>query len=307
LRASRKEDTVVRTILLPLDGSDLARHALPFATFLASATGARLVLTHAYRPRTLDPETDPELDLIREHADLASGLRERGVHAATWLSYGEPGPSIVDLAADLRADLIVMSTHGRGGVGQMMYGSVAEYVAHHSPVPVILVTSRSRTRWVDGQPPRLLVPLDGSGHAERALAPACTLADTLDADLLLLHATDPSADAGIPLERSHVEERRDGARRYLEGVAEPLRAEGRRVEVRVEAGPPADVIAGVANELDSCLVVMATHGRGALSRLLLESIASETLHKLTAPVYLVRPHPAAEAVASGPLVGQAHG
>jgi hypothetical protein len=69
---------VVRTILLPVDGSNLARHALPFATFLASATGARLVLTHAYRPRALDPETDPELDPIR--ADLTDA---RPMHVVT--------------------------------------------------------------------------------------------------------------------------------------------------------------------------------------------------------------------------------
>ena len=136
---------MVSTILIPLDGSDLAWHALTFATFLARSTQARLVLLHAYQPKTPDPEADPELDLIREHADLASGLRERGVHATTWLSYDEPGPAIVKTAADLQADLIIMSTHGRGGVGQMIYGSVAEYVARHSPSrPSWLRRSRGR-------------------------------------------------------------------------------------------------------------------------------------------------------------------
>jgi nucleotide-binding universal stress UspA family protein len=132
IRGRTKEDTMVSTILVPLDGSDLARRALPFATALAQATGARLVLLHAYQPKSPDPQADLELDLIQEQVDLASGLRERGVHATTWLSYAEPGPAIVETAADLNADLIVMSTHGRGSVGQMMYGSVAEYVARRS-------------------------------------------------------------------------------------------------------------------------------------------------------------------------------
>ena len=173
---------MVSTMLTPLDGSDLARHVLPFATFLARATHARLVLLHAYQPRTREPGADPELDLIREQADLASGLRERGVHATTWLSYAEPGPAIVKAAADLQADLIVMSTHGRGGLGQMMYGSLAEYVARSSHVPVILVTAKSRSRWVDERPLRVLVPLDGSPHAEGALRPASDLARTLHAE-----------------------------------------------------------------------------------------------------------------------------
>src|SRR5215207_4350081 len=140
--ADPEEDAMVSTILIPLDGSELARHALPFATFLARATQARLVLLHAYRSQGQAPKPDSELDLIQEHADLASGLRERGVHATTWLSYDEPGPAIVKTAADLQADLIVMSTHGRGGVGQLIYGSVAEHVSQHSSVPVILVTSK---------------------------------------------------------------------------------------------------------------------------------------------------------------------
>jgi nucleotide-binding universal stress UspA family protein len=284
---------MVSTILVPLDGSDLARHALPFATFLARATQARLVVLHAYQSRKIDPEADPELDLIQEHADLASGLRERGVHATTWLSYDEPGPAIVKTAADLKADLIVMSTHGRGGVGQLMYGSVAEHVVRHAPVLVILVTAKSCCRWVDESPLRILVPLDGTAHSEAAVGPASALAHTLRAGLLVLRAPEPLLERGMPWE-PHWSPRRqqimDEARRYLEDVAGPLRADGHNVEVRVETGPPSDAIARVANELGSAIVVMATHGRGALSRLFVESVASETLRKLTVPVCLVRTH-----------------
>ena len=283
---------MISTILVPLDGSALARHALPFATFTARAMRARLILLHAYRSRSGDPETNPELDLIQEHADLASGLRERGVHASTWLSYAEPGPAIVHTAADLQADLIVMSTHGRGGVGQLMYGSVAEYVARHSAVPVILVTSKSRSRWADELPLHVVVPLDGTAHAEAALGPAGDLARALHADLLLLTAAEPSLDPAMPW-RAHdgTAWRRaiDEAQQYLERAAMPLRADGHRVELRVEIGPPADAIADAANELSAAIVVMATHGRGALSRLVVESVASETLRKLTVPVCLVRP------------------
>jgi nucleotide-binding universal stress UspA family protein len=293
---------MIGTILVPLDGSELARHALPFATFLARATHARLVLLHAYRPETLDAEADPELDLIQEHDDLARGLRERGVHATTWLSYAEPGPAIVETAADLRADAIVMSTHGRGGVGQLMYGSVAEYVARHAAVPVILVTSKSRSRWADGPPPRVVVPLDGTAHAEAALGPAADLARAVRADLLLLMAPEPPFDSAVPWHAQGGpawQRAIDRARQYLERTAVPLRADGHRVELRVEIGPPADAIADAANELGAAIVVMATHGRGALSRLLVESVAAETLRKLTVPVCLVRPRQGVAEVAVG--------
>ena len=72
----------------------------------------------------------------------------------------------------------------------------------------------------------------------------------------------------------------------------------RQHETRVETGSPPDAIARVADELSSCLVVMATHGRGPLSRLLVESVAAQTLQKLTVPVYLVRPRRSVEDVSA---------
>ena len=283
---------MVATILIPLDGSDLARHALPHATFLARAAHARLVLLHAYQPKAVDAEADPELDLIQEHADLVSGFRERGVHASTWLSYDAPGPAIVKTATDLDVDLIVMSTHGRGGVGQLVYGSVAEHVLRHSSAPVMLVTSKSRSRWVDEVPLTVVVPLDGTLHSEIALGPAGDLARALRASLLLVRAPKLPLDPGMPWRLQDGPEQQrlvDDARQYLERVAGPVRADGWQVETRVEAGPPADAIGRVADEPSSAIVVMATHGRGPLSRLLLGSVASETLRKVAVPVLLVRP------------------
>jgi nucleotide-binding universal stress UspA family protein len=288
---------MVSTILVPLDGSDLARHALPFASFLAGATGARLVLMHAYQATAQQAEADPELDLVQEHADLASGLRARGVHATTWLSYERPGPAIVRTAADLGVDLIVMSTHGRGGVSQLLFGSVAEHVLQRASTPVVLVTAQSGPRWDETLPMRILVPLDGTRHAEAALEPASDLARTLRADLVLVRAPEPAYDSGAPWQRhgSPGQQRAHGdALRYLEDTARPLRLDGHRVELRVESGPPSDAIARAAGGLGPALVVMATHGRGTLTRLLVESVAAETLRKLTVPVLLVRPGRAGE-------------
>jgi nucleotide-binding universal stress UspA family protein len=187
----------------------------------------------------------------------------------------------------------------------MMYGSVAEYVARHSAVPVILVTSKSRARWSDDVPLRVVVPLDGTPHSETALGPAGELARALHADLLLLTAAEPPADSAVPWharDGTGWQRAIDQAQQLLERVAMPLRADGHQVELRVEVSPPADAIADVANELGAVIIVMATHGRGPLSRLLVESVASETLRKLTVPVCLVRPHRAeTEAVGELPL------
>ena len=289
------------TILVPLDGSDLARRALPYAAFLAKATHARLILLHAYVAARAGATADPELDTIVELGDLASDLREQGVNAATWLIYDEAGAAIVQAVADLHANLIVMSTHGRGGLSRLMHGSVAEYVLRHVSVPVALVTAHCRPCWTDDSPLSIVVPLDGTTFAEEALGPARELAGLLPADLVLLHALEPGEDRDSPwrLPWTH-EERRllDEARGHLEETAAPLREAGLTVETRAEVGGVATSIARLANDRGAALVVMATHGRGALSRLVLESVTVEALQQLRAPILLVRPGQADQPPAS---------
>ena len=280
------------TILVPLDGSDLAMRALPYAVRLARANRARLVLLHAASAKAVESNATAEVDTVLAQDDLADHLRERGVRATTWLVYGDAGPAIADAAVDLRADLIVMSTHGRGGLGRLVHGSVADYVLRHVPVPVVLVTAKSVPAWTDGHSLRVLVPLDGSSFAEKALGPASELAETLRADLVLLRTAELSSASGIaPWSQSGRPHQQalDEAMQYLEQVAVPLRAAGHRTALRVAAGHPADMIASVAADLSPGLVVMATHGRGMLSRLVLESVAAEVLRRLTVPVLLVRP------------------
>jgi nucleotide-binding universal stress UspA family protein len=280
------------TILVPLDGSSLSRHALPYASFLAQAMNARLVLFHAYRAKTDDVETDPELDLVREQADLANGLRQRGVNATTWLSYDEPGAAIVTAAADLRADLIVMSTHGRGGVSQLMYGSVADHVVRSSGVPILLVTANARPRWTDNCRLSVLVPLDGSAFAETALGPASELARLLGAKIVLLRIPSPDVGWKAPWQSRHRRGSQgvlEEAERYLEHLSAGPRVAGHDVEMRVEIGPADQVIAGVADELSPTLVLMTTHGRGVVSRFAVESVAADVLRNVAAPVLLLRP------------------
>lgn len=279
------------TILVPLDGSDLARRALPYAASLAAATRARLILLHAYLPMGTNAD-DTGLAAIVELGELATELRRQGINAATWLLYEAAGPAIGRAVADLHIDLIVMSTHGRGGVSRLVHGSVAEAVLRRVAVPVMLVTAHCRPRWPEGSPFSIVVPLDGSAFAEEALGPARELAGPLQAELVLVHALESGEDREAPwqLPWSH-EERRlmDEARRSLEDVAAPLRGAGLAVDTRVEIGAASAVIARLANDRSAALVVMATHGRGALSRLVLESVTVETLQQLQAPLLLVRP------------------
>lgn len=153
-------------ILVPLDGSDLSAAILPHATELARRFNAELILLQAVTPLTqLVAQTAPTaLEATAPAASLELATEAHDAEAATarqylarttsalkrkrlrveWETVEEPpAAAILDRARDRRADLIAMSTHGRGGLGRLVFGSVADEVLRHSPVPVLLVRPAS--------------------------------------------------------------------------------------------------------------------------------------------------------------------
>lgn len=134
-------------ILVPLDGSPLAENALVAAQRLMDDhPDAKLMLLRAAEATTL-PGGDPiedQVAVVREAQDyldaMVARLRAGGVkdvEATVW--YGPPAPAIVEAARVSKADVIVMSTHGRSGVGRLLLGSVAESVLRGTPTPILLV------------------------------------------------------------------------------------------------------------------------------------------------------------------------
>lgn len=136
----------VRTILVPLDGSPLAETALPEAIELARQRGARLLLlraAEAHVPLAADP-TEAQVRVVQEAeaylAELKAELAATGttdVETSVW--YGPPAHAIVEAARLRHADLIVMTTHGRSGLGRLILGSVAESVLRGTTTPILLL------------------------------------------------------------------------------------------------------------------------------------------------------------------------
>jgi nucleotide-binding universal stress UspA family protein len=290
---------MVKTILLPLDGSPLAERALTYAAVLARRCEARVVLVRAVQAHTL-PGIDPSEAQIEvttsaeNYLNTVSGrLSADDIVTETHVYYDAPVHAILDAATRRRADLIVMSTHGRGGLSRMLYGSVADQILRHATIPILLVPSMVEHAWPSDGPLSLLVPLDGSELATEALPAADLLAEAFGAQLTLLRVVQPvpyplygEGYVYVPYdEDAEVAE----ARRYLDDRATGLSGGGARVETRVAVGEPAIVIGEVARQRDVDVVVMATHGHGGLSRVILGSVATATLRHTTAPLLLVRP------------------
>jgi nucleotide-binding universal stress UspA family protein len=291
----------IEAIVVALDGSALGQRAVPYAAALAEKVGGRLLLVRAAlaHPFFRDDLAAAQVAVIGEaEADLeatAKVLRADGLRVETRVCYGPAASSVVEEARLGQADLIVLSTHGRGGLGRWIYGSVADQVLRRAETPVLVVPPAASADWsAPGEAP-VLVPVDGSDLAEEALGPAAALAAALDGSLLLVRVIEPSYvgyvyGQGYPVApKLDVAEMLKAAEADLGALARRLRAEGHRVATRAEVGPPAQTIARIAAEVGASAIALATHGRGGLARLVMGSVATGLLQRADVPVLLVRP------------------
>jgi nucleotide-binding universal stress UspA family protein len=290
---------MVERILLPLDGSPFGERALPYALHLASATGARLILMHGHSPLVIAKE--PNFDVqafatqLRDGQGVVPHTAVAGIEieAVTHDIYMDKvAEGICETIAEQGADLVVMSTHGYGGLGRWLYGSVADQVIRQSPVPIVLVPVTCDHVWEDPVPFRIMVPLDGSAFAEEVLDPVGKLASALKAELLLVGASGPLDYAyadSVPHMRGGFDAALRETRDYLESVAYRVRADGHTVTVDAETGRAGPVIDGIARRRHVNLTAMATHGRSGMARATLGSVATELLQRSTVPLFLWHP------------------
>jgi nucleotide-binding universal stress UspA family protein len=140
-------------ILVAIDGSEFAVHALVVASRLATALSAQISLVHVIDPKLVAGETGVPADqlwamLRREGHDLldtAASTIPAQPHAWKFLREGAPWKEIVESAREWPADLIVVGTHGRSGLTRLLVGSTAEGVVRHGPCPVVVVPPTAAT------------------------------------------------------------------------------------------------------------------------------------------------------------------
>jgi len=324
-------------IVVPLDGSPRAERALPVAARIARASGGSIVLLRvAALPAEYAPAMyasalsaspfyaqellDAELARARYYlADVAQSEQLTGIRTETAVLSGAAAPEILAGAGGDQgppADLIVLCSRGRSGFTRWALGSVAQKVARHSPVPVLILregNAERADRLTEAAPPlRALVALDGSRVAEAALVPAAQLVAALASpERGALHL---ARIALLPTLRSEQEyQQHDGqvreqalheATTYLSTVADDLRhgvaAElGLKITWSVTVNEDvSDTLIRMAElgeetksyEVQGCnLIAMATHGRGGLQRWMLGSITERVLEGTKLPLLIIRP------------------
>jgi nucleotide-binding universal stress UspA family protein len=294
------ETVPARSILAPLDGSDMGVFVTPYVARVALALGMPVVVMRVVEwsawaasdsgyllaPKVYNEVTTAAMEAAQvESQYISDDLRSAGVSVRTVVERGNPRSDLLSLETGEHVALTVMATHGRSGLARAALGSVADYVARHGQSPVLLV--RASGPLVEHPAlERALIPLDGSQMSELTFEPLALVAGPLTRHVTLLRVIDPDEPAGASRQ----------AKRYLEEAkerVEKLLGEwGGACEVAIRWGAPGDEILRASQDYD--MVIMATHGKTGALRWAFGSVADEVIHSAVTPLLLTRPRTRAQ-------------
>jgi nucleotide-binding universal stress UspA family protein len=289
----------IKTILCPVDRSDISIRALAYATALAREYVARLSVLEVIDWR-LPPlsgtavdllEMPPEVqaDVLGHLHQLAAPARDVGVPTEVGIDVGPVVRRILERAADLAADLVVVGTHGRSGFDRLALGSVAEKVLRKAPCPVLTVPPAAVAPGSDRVFSTVLCAVDFSEPSADALRVAADLARRYRSALVLLHVVDwPFAGSDRPRPApglmGGLESRaQDDLAALVADIPAPP-----QVSTVVLTGRPRDEILTCARQRDADLIVLGVSGHGAVERALLGSTAHGVIRQSDCPVLTVR-------------------
>lgn len=295
-----------RRLLVPLDGSRLAESVLPAVTRIASACAGSVTLMHIREERP--PATIHGEAHLSDQAEaeayldgIASRLRESGVHVDCHVHEtleGDVARSIVLHADEFEPDLVVLCTHGHGGVRDVLFGSIAQQVLQRGTWPVLVIEPGPGGEAEPFEPKRVLVPLDGSEQHAAPLDQATKLACALDAELLLVIVVPTRAtlvgDRSAPRRTmpatmtAILELAEENAVAYLRKAADGCVRAGARVRAQVRRGDPVDEVMRYADETNADLLVLSSHGKVGLDAIFSASFGARIIARARTPLLLVR-------------------
>lgn len=295
--------TDIRHVLCPVDRSDISRHALEVAAAVAQWHDARLRVMEVISAPELQPvgpvavnglSMEVRRGLLRELDRFAEPARVFGVPMHFEVDEGDVVAGIVDEAAELPADLIVIGTHGRSGFEHFALGSVAEKVVRRARCPVITVPPSDRAVPHSGAPfKRIVCAVDFSEASLKGLEHAYALAQESDAQLIVTHVIDWPEDASLPEPLAKAiaatrHEWEEEKRRQLKRLVPESADLWCRPEELLLVGAPAKELLRLATDRKADLIIMGVHGRGPLDLAVFGSTAHKVAREAPCPVMTVR-------------------
>jgi len=283
---------VYQKILVPLDGSDLAERALPYAETIAQMKGSEVMLF------TVSVSSGERMDRpMQAYLDIkAKELESHGVKGSAAVAYGNAAEEIIEFIEKNQVDLLIISTHGYSGIKRWLLGSVAYKVLSGTSASVLLIKSRA-LEVPSVKFERILLPLDGSPFSETSIQCVEELVEGTEAEVILLRVVEPvilpTADfpAAIDSNQAYrlMAEDQQVAQRYLNEVEAGMAEKGVRVRSQLMMGKAADSIVQEAEKEKVDLIAMATHGHTGVSRWIHGSVARRVQAESNQPVLLIRP------------------
>ncbi len=306
-------------VIVPLDGSDLAEQALPYAELVAKSLSVPVELVQAYDILPVNVLSTRRAEVVaqlqtgaqaRAEASLApirQRLADAGVEYNLAINRGPAADVIVAQAGTDPGALVVMCTHGRGGISRWVMGSVTDKVLHTVPNPMLIVRATVTGPASPGTSLRsVIVPLDGSALSELAIPHAVSVATALSARITVLRVTPtqdyyrhqltavtpelgaiPNFDPGSPEELAA--EDAESVASYLADVSNRMaidHAHGVSNEHVLNDNIAQSIIERATAE--PSLVVMTTHGRSGVGRVVLGSVTDRVIRHSNVPVLVIR-------------------
>jgi nucleotide-binding universal stress UspA family protein len=291
-------------ILVPLDGSQLSEAALAPAELLARTLGAPITLIHIIeqgapsevhkdRHLTESDEAQAYLSDIAKCAFPPEIKVETHVHSA---AVDDVAHSIVQHSQeDLGYDLIVMCTHGKGGVRDLIFGSIAQQVVAQGTIPLLLV--RPTESKLSFQLKKIFVPLDSESIHDDSLPLSEELAKAFEAELYLLSViptfgtlsgTQAATGSLLPgATAALLDIKEENAKEHLQEHLNTLHAAGLRATAEVARGDPATVIVKTAERTRSDLIVLSTHRKAGMDAFWARSVAPNVANHSSLPLLLI--------------------
>jgi nucleotide-binding universal stress UspA family protein len=292
--------------LVPLDGSRLAESVLLVVQYVASRFHAQVTLLHIveqHPPAVIHGERHltgvAQAQAYLE--EIAIRLRSPDVPVEIHVHQEKEdnvAHSIVQHSQELNADLVIMCTHGHGGLRELLFGSKAQQALQQGTRSILLLFPREDDSVLPFKLKRILVPLDGTTAHEPALPMAITIARTFGAELHLMLVIPTLATLSgeqvvssllLPsTTRAILDLSQQDAVDYLEQAIARCHAEGVVAHAEVPRGNIVPVVLGLAERLNVDLIVLASHGRTGLDALFTGSVASRIAGRRIRPLLLVR-------------------
>jgi nucleotide-binding universal stress UspA family protein len=306
-----------KRILVPLDTSEMAEIALPYAEEMAVKNGSEVILMHVRT--SADTQTNPEHKI---YLDRTGAAVEERIKKSPNFPPGEkvkivpiisgkpsilanPPEEILEYAEKESVNLIIIATHGRTGLGRWTMGSTANKVARSASCPILLIRAGA-AKQENPHFGKILVTLDGSKPSEAVIPYIEYLATRLKSDVILFNAVEPPyhivtftdgsgyyGSAGIikvPYTTEEMKPLVEVAEKYIRDINDKLASKGIKTSYQIKIGSAAEEIMNIEDRLRPDLVVMSTHGHSGFGRWEHGSITDKVLHAGHTPLLLIRPH-----------------